>query len=36
MPRIGCGLAGGTWEEVEPVVERTCGDLEVHVYDLAQ
>lgn len=36
MPRIGCGLAGGTWAEVEPVVERTCGDLEVHVYDLAQ
>ena len=23
MPRIGCGLAGGSWEAVEPLV-RTC------------
>lgn len=21
MPRIGCGLAGGTWSRVEPIVE---------------
>ena len=32
MPRIGCGLAGGTWEKVGPLVERTMGD--VVVYDL--
>ena len=21
MPRIGCGLAGGRWEEIEPIIE---------------
>lgn len=20
MPRIGCGLAGGQWEEIEPLI----------------
>jgi hypothetical protein len=20
MPRIGCGLAGGTWEQIEPLI----------------
>jgi O-acetyl-ADP-ribose deacetylase (regulator of RNase III) len=35
MPRIGCGLAGGKWEMVEPILIRTlCDkDLEVTVYD---
>ncbi|MDT0264834.1 macro domain-containing protein [Streptomyces sp. DSM 44915] len=23
MPRIGCGLAGGKWERIEPLIERT-------------
>ena len=23
MPRIGCGLAGGKWEAIEPIIERT-------------
>lgn len=23
IPRIGCGLAGGTWEQVEPIVRAT-------------
>lgn len=23
MPRIGCGLAGGKWERIEPIVIRT-------------
>jgi O-acetyl-ADP-ribose deacetylase (regulator of RNase III) len=23
MPHIGCGLAGGKWEEIEPIIERT-------------
>jgi len=34
MPRIGCGLAGGRWEMIEPLI---CGELariEVFVYDL--
>jgi hypothetical protein len=22
MPRIGCGLAGGKWSEVEPLIEE--------------
>lgn len=34
MPRIGCNLAGGTWEEVGPIVEATLADHDVHVYDL--
>jgi O-acetyl-ADP-ribose deacetylase (regulator of RNase III) len=36
MPRIGCGLAGGKWEEIEPIIERTlCAKgVEVFVYDL--
>jgi O-acetyl-ADP-ribose deacetylase (regulator of RNase III) len=37
MPRIGCGLAGGDWSRVEPLlVEHLCGrGLAVIVYDLA-
>lgn len=36
MPRIGCGLAGGKWEEIEPIVRRTLVDrgVSVVVYDL--
>ncbi|MET9672162.1 macro domain-containing protein [Streptomyces sp. NPDC006482] len=35
MPRIGCGLAGGTWDEVEPLVVRRLVDrgIPVTVYD---
>ena len=35
MPRIGCGLAGGKWEKIEPVIERTLGraGVKVYVYD---
>lgn len=33
MPRIGCGLAGGHWERVEPLL--ACIDRDVYVYDLA-
>lgn len=35
MPRIGCGLAGGKWEEILPIIERellTHG-VDVTVYD---
>jgi O-acetyl-ADP-ribose deacetylase (regulator of RNase III) len=37
MPRIGCGLAGGTWDAVGPIVEQTLCDsgVNVTVYDLA-
>lgn len=35
MPRIGCGLAGGKWEIVEPIIERTltARGIDVTVYD---
>jgi O-acetyl-ADP-ribose deacetylase (regulator of RNase III) len=35
MPRIGCGLAGGRWELIEPIVVRTLCDagVAVTVYD---
>jgi O-acetyl-ADP-ribose deacetylase (regulator of RNase III) len=35
MPRIGCGLAGGEWAKVEPLIERhLCGaGVAVTVYD---
>ena len=34
MPRIGCGLAGGTWDVVGGLVEENLWDLESYVYDL--
>lgn len=35
MPRIGCGLAGGRWEMIEPIISKTLSntDVEVVVYD---
>jgi len=35
MPRIGCGLAGGEWSKVEPLIqEHLCGaNIAVTVYD---
>lgn len=35
MPRIGCGLAGGKWELIEPLIEKTLleNDIDVYVYD---
>ena len=35
MPRIGCGLAGGEWSEVEPLILRYLVNVgvPVHVYD---
>lgn len=36
MPRVGCGLAGGKWERVEPIIEATLVrvGIPVYVYDL--
>lgn len=36
MPRIGCGLAGGTWDRIEPLVhdELCVHGIHVTVYDL--
>ena len=35
MPRIGCGLAGGKWEMIEPIILKTLSEkeIEVVVYD---
>ncbi|HKI34795.1 MAG TPA: macro domain-containing protein [Gemmataceae bacterium] len=37
MPRIGCGLAGGEWSRIEPLIEEyLCGrGVPVLVYDFA-
>lgn len=36
MPRIGCGLGGGTWDEIEPIITSTLisRGIPVTVYDL--
>jgi O-acetyl-ADP-ribose deacetylase (regulator of RNase III) len=34
MPRIGCGLAGGSWPVVEKIIQEELVDIEVYVYDL--
>lgn len=35
MPRIGCGLAGGTWDEIEPIIMDTLikSNVATYVYD---
>lgn len=35
MPRIGCGLAGGHWSAIEPILERrlVAAGVDVTVYD---
>lgn len=37
MPRIGCGLAGGTWDKIEPLIKNELceRDIKVTVYDFA-
>ncbi|RBL89988.1 Appr-1-p processing protein [Chitinophaga flava] len=37
MPRIGCGLAGGTWDKIEPIIieELLNKGVAVTVYDFA-
>lgn len=36
MPRIGCGLAGGKWDDIEPIIKSNlCAfGVPVYVYDL--
>ena len=35
MPKIGCGLAGGKWEKIEPIIEKTliANNIPTIVYD---
>jgi O-acetyl-ADP-ribose deacetylase (regulator of RNase III) len=34
MPRLGCGLAGGSWDFIEPILSEALEGLDVQVYDL--
>src|SRR4051794_31901997 len=36
MPRIGCGLSGGTWDRIEPLIESelVAKGIDAYVYDL--
>ncbi|GGR24469.1 Appr-1-p processing protein [Deinococcus ruber] len=34
MPRIGAGVAGGDWAEIEPILQQELSGLSVSVYDL--
>ena len=34
MPSIGCGLTGGKWEKIEPLIKDTLPGTRVFVYDL--
>ncbi len=33
-PRFGAGLAGGNWSKIEEIIEATCQDIPVYIYDL--
>lgn len=35
MPRIGCGLTGGKWENIEPIILETLSknNINIYVYD---
>lgn len=37
MPRIGCGLAGGKWEQIQPIIidELCSNDIQVFIYDIS-
>ncbi|WP_372366761.1 macro domain-containing protein [Candidatus Uabimicrobium sp. HlEnr_7] len=37
MPRIGCGLAGGKWENIEPILNKhlTNNGIPTYVYDFS-
>lgn len=34
MPRICCGLAGGTWDKVEKIINEALIDVDVFIYDI--
>ena len=35
MPKIGAGLGGGDWQEIESAIESACTDLDIAIYVLA-
>lgn len=32
MPLIGCGLAGGKWEKIEPIIQRQLSEREISIF----
>jgi O-acetyl-ADP-ribose deacetylase (regulator of RNase III) len=32
IPEIGCGLGGGEWSVVKPIIESACKNIQVHLY----
>ena len=32
MPRIGCGLAGGSWDKIEPLIQETLCEAQIPVF----
>lgn len=34
MPRIGCGLGGGNWKEIEEIINKTLNEFQIEVYSL--
>lgn len=36
MPRMGSGLAGGSWDVIEAIINETCAGVDVMVYDLPE
>lgn len=35
-PRIGAGRAGGSWDKIEPLIEKHLAAFDVYIYDLAE
>ena len=36
MPRMGCGLAGGEWSEIEKIINEELDGIDVTVYDFPE
>lgn len=36
MPRIGTGLAGGSWDKIEPMLNLALHEISVYVYDFSR
>lgn len=34
LPKIGAGLGGGDWKIISEIIEKTCKDIQVEVYEL--
>lgn len=34
MPKIGCGLAGGDWDTVSKIIDKSLSEFDIYVYEL--